>query len=118
MACHGSTKFSPYELVYGHRAVLPWEIRTRSRCIEFQENLTADDYKVLMLDNPKDLNYHRLCALENIEAHKLRIDRYYNKKVKSKQFHEGELVWKVILPIGTIGEGPTGYPTGRREDLV
>jgi transposase InsO family protein len=26
MACHGSTKCSPYELVYGHEAVLPWEI--------------------------------------------------------------------------------------------
>jgi len=30
MACHGSTKCSPYELVYGHTAVLPWEIRTGS----------------------------------------------------------------------------------------
>ena len=26
MACHGLTKSSPYELVYGHNAVLPWEI--------------------------------------------------------------------------------------------
>ena len=54
-----------------------------------------------MMDDLEDLNCNRLCALENIEAHKLRIDRYYNKKVKSKQFHEGELVWKLILPIGT-----------------
>jgi transposase InsO family protein len=26
MAWHGSIKSSPYELVYGHNAVLPWEI--------------------------------------------------------------------------------------------
>ena len=26
MTCHGSIKSSPYELVYGHNAVLPWEI--------------------------------------------------------------------------------------------
>ena len=26
MACHGSIKSLPYELVYGHNAVLPWEI--------------------------------------------------------------------------------------------
>jgi transposase InsO family protein len=26
MACHGSTKSLPYELVYGHNAILPWEI--------------------------------------------------------------------------------------------
>ena len=30
MACHGLTKCSPYELVYGHTIVLPWEIRTGS----------------------------------------------------------------------------------------
>jgi hypothetical protein len=54
-----------------------------------------------MMDDLADSNCHRLCALENIEAHKLRTVRYYDKKVKSKQFHEGELVWKLILPIGT-----------------
>jgi len=31
IACHGSTKVSPYQLVYGHDAVLPWEIKTGSR---------------------------------------------------------------------------------------
>jgi len=31
MACHGSTKVSPYQLVYGHNTVLPWEIKTGSR---------------------------------------------------------------------------------------
>jgi hypothetical protein len=59
----------------------------------------ADDYKVLMMDDLEDLNCHQLCALENIKAHKLRIAKYYDKKAKSKQFHEGELVWKLILPI-------------------
>ena len=54
-----------------------------------------------MMDDLDDLNCHRLRALENIEAHKLRIAQYYDNKAKSKQFHEGELVWKLILPIGT-----------------
>jgi hypothetical protein len=53
------------------------------------------------MDDLEDLNCHRLLALENIEAHKLRIARYYDRKVNSKQFHKGELVWKLILPIGT-----------------
>jgi hypothetical protein len=67
-------------------AVLPWEIRTGSWHIEFQEDLAADDYKVLMMDDLEDLNCHRLYALENIKAHKLRIAKYYDKMVKSKQF--------------------------------
>jgi hypothetical protein len=47
------------------------------------------------------LNLHRLKALQNIEAQKLRVAKYYNQKVREKKFAEGELVWKVILPIGT-----------------
>ena len=47
----------------------------------------------------EDLSYHWLRALENIEANQLRVARHYNKKVKNKQFCEGELVWKVRLPI-------------------
>jgi len=30
MACHGNTKLSPYQLVYGHEAVLPWELKLNS----------------------------------------------------------------------------------------
>ena len=53
-----------------------------------------------MMDDLEDLSCHRLCALENIEANKLRVARHYNKKVKNKQFCEGELVWNVTLPLG------------------
>ena len=52
------------------------------------------------MDNLEDLSCHWLRALENIEANKLRGARHYNKKVKNKQFCEGELAWKVKLPIG------------------
>ena len=54
-----------------------------------------------MMDDLEDLSCHQLCALENIKANKLRVARHYNKKVKNKQFCEGELVYKVRLPIGS-----------------
>ena len=66
-----------------------------------QNDLSAEVYKNFMMDDLEDLSCHRLCALENIEANKLRIVKYYNKKVKSKQFSEGDLVWKVELPIAS-----------------
>ena len=100
MAYHGSIKTSPYELVYGHNAILPWEIQTRSRRVTLQNDLSAKVYKNLMIDDLEDLSCHRLRALENIEANKLRIVKYYNKKVKNKQFSKGDLVWKVKLLIG------------------
>jgi hypothetical protein len=47
MACHGAIKVTPYQLVYGHDAILPWEIKTGSRRIFSQDQLTADDYDTL-----------------------------------------------------------------------
>jgi hypothetical protein len=31
----------------------------------------------------------------------MQVAKYYNKKVKVKQFAEGDLVWKALLLIGT-----------------
>jgi len=101
MACHGTTKISPYQLVYGHDAVLPWEIKVGSRRIFSQDQLAADDYVTLMKDELEDLAGHRLKALVNIEENKKRVARWYDKKVKNKEFIDGDLVWKLILPIGT-----------------
>jgi hypothetical protein len=101
MACHGSTQTSPYELVYGHHAVLPWEIQSDSRRVKLQKDLRAEDYNNLMIDELEDLHQIRLRALENIEKNKMRVAKYYNKKVKVKQFAEGDLVWKALLPIGS-----------------
>ena len=64
-----------------------------------QNDLSAEVYKNLMIDNLEDLSCLRLRTLENIKANKPRIAKYYNKKVKGKQFSEGDLVWKVKLPI-------------------
>ena len=101
MACHGAPKVSPYQLVYGHEAVLSWELKLDSRRVTFQDQLTADEYSTLMKDGLEDLAGHRLKALANVEANKARIGRWYDKKVKVKSFDQGELVWKLILPIGT-----------------
>ena len=101
MACHGATKVSPYHLVYRHETVLPWELKLDSRRVTFQDQLMSDEYSTLMKDELEDLAGHRLKALVNVEMNKARIGRWYDKKVKAKTFEQGELVWKLILPIGT-----------------
>ena len=83
MAYHGSIKTSPYEIVYGHNVVLPWEVQTGSRHVMLQNDLTAEVYKNLMMDG-LDLSCLWLRALENIEANKLRVTKYYNKRLKNK----------------------------------
>jgi hypothetical protein len=101
ISCHGATKTSPYHLVYGQEAVLPWEITAGSRLIEFQNNLTAEEYAALMNDNIEDLTELRLWSLEKIKENKAKVARTYNKKVKPKEFQVGDLVWEAVLPLGT-----------------
>ena len=66
-----------------------------------QNDLTAVDYCDLMMDNIDEVSDKRLQALKEIEKDKFRVIRTYNKKVRAKSFHVGELVWKTILSLGT-----------------
>jgi hypothetical protein len=43
----------------------------------------------------------RIRALGEIERDKLSMARAYNKRVKEKLFQVRDLVWKMILPIGS-----------------
>jgi hypothetical protein len=54
-----------------------------------------------MLDRLDEVSDEWVKALGEIERDKLRVDRAYNKRVKEKSFHLGDLVWKTILPIGS-----------------
>ncbi|KAK1666654.1 hypothetical protein QYE76_054813 [Lolium multiflorum] len=101
MSCHGAIKTSPYQLVYGQEAVLPWEIKAGSRRITFQNDLTAEEYAALMSDSIEDATELRLWSLEKIKENKAKVARAYNKKVKPKEFQVGDLVWEAVLPLGT-----------------
>jgi len=52
-----------------------------------------------MLDELVDLDEERLTALDVLLRQKERVAKAYNKKVKSKSFNVGDLVWKVLLPM-------------------
>ena len=38
-------------------------------------------------------------SLKEIEENKIIVVKAYNKKVKTKSFHVGDLVWKTSLPL-------------------
>nr|ABB46913.2 retrotransposon protein, putative, unclassified [Oryza sativa Japonica Group] len=75
--------------------IKPWPFRC------WGIDMIADEYYNLMADEREDLVQSRLLALAKVTKDKERIARHYNKKVVPKDFSEGELVWKLILPIGT-----------------
>jgi hypothetical protein len=89
---HGATKTLTYHLVYGQEAILPWEIMAGSRRVEFQNDLTAEEYAALMNDSVEDLTELRLWPLEKIKENKAKVARAYIKKVKLKEFQVRDLV--------------------------
>jgi hypothetical protein len=97
---HGTTKVTPFELVSGQEAMLPVEINLQSCRVAKQETLSAEDYVEAMMDKVDNVPESRLNALEEIEKDKLRVAKAYNKRVKARSFQVGELVWKMILPLG------------------
>jgi hypothetical protein len=54
-----------------------------------------------MFDRLDEVSNERVKTLGEIKRDKLRVARAYNKKVKEKLLQVGDLVWKMILPIGS-----------------
>ena len=84
-----------------HGSTASWEVTAGSRRVEFQNDLSAEQYAALMNDNVEDLTELRLWSLERIKENKAKVARAYNKKVKPKDFQVGDLIWEAVLPLGT-----------------
>ncbi|XP_039682973.1 uncharacterized protein [Medicago truncatula] len=94
-----STNTTPFRLTFGHDAVLPVEILLQSVRIQRQCEIPVNHYWDMVMDELTDLDEERLTALEVLARQKEKVAKAYNKKVKSKFFAQGDLVWKVILPM-------------------
>jgi hypothetical protein len=60
---HGATiKVTPYELVYGQKAVLPVEVNLGAYRLAKENDLNIDTYYALMMDNIDEVTDKRLEA--------------------------------------------------------
>ncbi|WP_428025468.1 hypothetical protein, partial [Arcobacter sp.] len=91
---------TPFELVYGMEVVIPVELSIHAYRVVHQDAVSAEDYGNLMMDEIDNLTENHLKALQEIEKEKLQVAKAYNKRVREKSFQVGELVWKLILPVG------------------
>nr|CAD1834502.1 unnamed protein product [Ananas comosus var. bracteatus] len=103
-ACRTSVKTAtgmmPFQLVYGHEAVVPAEITVPSLRVEKQKELSANEYSNLMNEGMEEIHETRLTALNHLQAYQSRVCSAYNKKVRAKSFAVGDLVLRLIFPIG------------------
>jgi hypothetical protein len=81
--------------------MLPMEINLQTLRVVNQDDLSAEDCDNLMMDRVDEALESRLQALREIEKEKLQVAKAYNKKVQEISFQIEDLVWKMILPIGS-----------------
>jgi hypothetical protein len=98
---HGAIQVTPFELVFDQEAVLPVEVNLQACRIAKQNALSTEEYGKLMMDNIDEISEGRFKAMSRIEEEKFQATKVCNKRVKEKLFQIGDLVWNMILPLGT-----------------
>ena len=88
-------------MVYGHDTVLPVEVTVQSLKVAKQNQLSHIDYENAMMAEMDDLDEAQVAVLNSIILQKQKVIKNYNRRVRPKTFAIGDLVWKVILPLGT-----------------
>ena len=80
--------------------MLPVEVVVPSLRVSKQNGLNPQEYNMAMIMELEALDGKRLQSLDHIMIQKKNVAKAYNKRVRRNNFEEGELVWKVVLPIG------------------
>ena len=89
----GPTGETPYLLVYGLETVVPVEIMVPSTRVQ---NFSEEENDEAIRDELDLLEERRTIADLRNQNDKLRIQRYFNKKVRDRSFVPGDLVLKII----------------------
>jgi hypothetical protein len=96
-----SINTTPFSLVYGYDAVLPVELTIQSLRVAKQNQLSHIDYESAIMAEMDDLDEAQVSAVNSIILQKQKVIKSYNRRIRPKTFAIGNLVWKVILPLGT-----------------
>ncbi|XP_039056854.1 LOW QUALITY PROTEIN: uncharacterized protein LOC120199967, partial [Hibiscus syriacus] len=94
-----STRATPFSLVYGMEAVLPIEVEIPSLRILSEVKLDEAEWVQARYDQLNLIEEKRLKAICHGQMYQKRMIRAHGKKVHLREFHEGDLVLKRILPI-------------------
>nr|XP_012466145.1 unnamed protein product [Gossypium raimondii] len=94
-----STGATPFSLVYGMEAVLPLEVEIPSLRVLAELKLDEAEWIQSQYDQLNLVEEKRLKAIRHGQMYQKRMMRAYNKKVRPREFYEGDLVLKKILPL-------------------
>lgn len=99
---HTTTKFTPYELLFGHKPYIPDSIFDQSSDVTFPEYIKMLQHR---------LKVSRQKAIENIEASKENSKSYYDKHSRAVQYKVGDYVYlknhlRLRKSLSPIWKGP------------
>jgi len=89
-----STGETPYSLVYGMEAVLPFEVEVPSQRIIAESGLKESEWAQACYDQLNLIEGKRLTAMSHGCLYQRRIKNAFDKKVRPRKFNEGDLVLK------------------------
>jgi transposase InsO family protein len=96
---------TPYQFVYGKACHLPVEFEHKAYWAIKEMNLDLDAAVVKRRIQISELEEMRLKAYENASIYKERIKRWYDKRLKKKEFKEGDNVLLYYSRFKTFGKG-------------
>jgi hypothetical protein len=96
---------TPYQFVYGKACHLPVELEQKAYWAIKEMNLDLDAAVVKRRIQISELEEMRLKDYENASIYKERIKRWYDKRLKKKEFIEGDKVLLYNSRFKTFGKG-------------
>lgn len=95
---HTSIGATPLSLVFGMEAMLPIEVGILSMRVLMESKLTKAKWCQNRYNQLNLIEEKRMTTLCHSQLYKKRMKKSFNKKVHPREFREGYLVLKKILP--------------------
>jgi len=99
---------TPFSLVYGIEAVLPFEVEIPSLRVLMETKLEEAEWVKARHDQLSFIEEKRLATVCHEQLNQKRMKKAFDKKVHPREFHEGDLVVKKIISVQKDhrGKGP------------
>ncbi|WJX33931.1 hypothetical protein P8452_22093 [Trifolium repens] len=100
-----STGATPFSLVYGMEAVLPIEVEILSMRVLMETKLEEAEWVQSRFDQLNLIDEKRMISLCHGQLYQSWLKKAFDKKVRPREFQEGDLVLKKIQPIHKDSRG-------------
>ena len=98
-AVRTSTRATPYSLVFGMDVVMPLEVEIPSLRVLIESELEEVEWAKVRYEQLNMISEKRLAVIFHQQLYQRRMAKAYDRKVRPREFKEGDLVLQKILPL-------------------